>query len=59
MKDIKKYINEAHSDLVEKSKIIKEINKRLKIVEDPQNNNVHTNRLKEVYTSLLDFIEEL
>ena len=44
---------------IDKSVIIKEINERLKIVNDPANHNVHTDRLRDVYAGLIDFIENL
>ena len=40
MKDIKNYINEVYTDSINKSVIIKELKRRLKKVEDPQNHNI-------------------
>ena len=58
IKEIKELCpTQKDKNLVEKSKIIKEITKRLKIVEDPFNYNIHTSTLRSAYNSLIDFIK--
>ncbi len=44
---------------IEKTKILNEIKKCLKYVQDPFEHNIHTNRLVEVYEDLIDFINDL
>lgn len=45
--------------LIDKDKIIAELEKRLSLVLDPFNNNIHTNILEETYKSILSFINSL